>query len=1319
MSIKSRRFEEKVILFLSGASAIFVALILVLILGTVTIKGLPSVNLHYLTTSEQDSNGFGTAVGNALVGTIYLSTLSVALATPFALCTAIYLKRYAKDTVITRTIRLLIEMFSGTPSIVVGLVGLIILSYYLKSITGGWSLISGAVAVAILILPVIERSIEEAIGTVPIDLEHASYALGADKWNTVRRVTIPYAISGILTGVILGVGRSAEESAVVLLTAGYTQFFPSFGIGHNPKLLFGIDISPLQDTIGTLPIAIYNSFQYPTLVGPSSGFADAFILIVVVLLINLVARIVLWRFKRSTNPTPDSGNPFSFGGFFRKKGPGNSGSSLIPHVGIFNRSKSVPNEKQMDGMFSDLQKKPEKSDVENSIRPYLVDPLKETPSSPGPSPALSKPVPAIDVLPKGALLSSEDAGLEDKMKMPYFGDSRRETSSSGAVATIVDSSMPTIELLPNETLQSSPDQSAKPTINKDKTPYSILAPPSEKPQLPEEKTPFSVFVVDPAKLTDDEVLSEDTASSHIPAQNQPPLLISSSETALPVAPLQLTELSGKPLPDSTPILIPEAELNEPETPTIEIIEKTVPSHELNAHKGGLNLQLIGKEDTQMKQLTQQEKLATDIMSKTKDGKPFLDLLHPPGASNMKKEMAGPSSLISQVSNVAMPYTINGPDKDPGMILHAGYVEIMPPEEATPDDQNPPVHQEKTPYNIVDGHAIIKTDVRMTAAKHPTPERINDITHTVKEQKKPETNKTINFDLQKIFGGFKKNGNGRNGAKGNGAKGEETRQAVPTEDEVKSTMQKPTKKNGLFSGLNLGLSKPKVAVELLDFNVGHLSVPSLDCSLKETDVTYEIDPPFQYVHVYFDGEEMSYNVLEPKLSDGEKKYLVIIERALEKLISSKIVAIRPEEREDFLHMRFSDIVKMYGFNLNEDHQDRMFYYIRKNYLGLNKIDIIMKDHYIEDISCNGPNNYLYVYHRVYGSVRTNVSFEEVELNKFVMRMAQMSGKHISILQPIKDVSMPDGSRANLTLGSEVTKKGATFTIRKFRDRPMSPVELMEYNSIDPLCLAYLWILLDYKKSILVSGGTASGKTTLLNVICSFIRPENKIVSLEDTAELNLVHPNWIQSVTRSGFGAEAGSNSVSGVSGVSAKSPGDIGLYDLLVAALRQRPEYIICGEVRGAEAFTMFQAIAVGHACMGTIHAGTMRELLSRIESNPMNVPRTLFSALDVVCFNSMVRHKDRNVRRVMTIVEILELDANGDLVTNPVFRWDAKTDRFIFTGKSHIFEKIDAQLGVREQDLVREMQERANFLKSLQENNIREYAAVVEKIHEYTLNHG
>ena len=523
-------------------------------------------------------------------------------------------------------------------------------------------------------------------------------------------------------------------------------------------------------------------------------------------------------------------------------------------------------------------------------------------------------------------------------------------------------------------------------------------------------------------------------------------------------------------------------------------------------------------------------------------------------------------------------------------------------------------------------------------------------------------------------------------------------------------------DALSSSFKLNRDKKGNELELVDFNVGDISSPSLNGAIRDIDITYPIDPPYQFVNVRFSNSELIYNVLEPSLGEAEKKYFGIIEKSLEKLTSTRIIVIRPEEREEFLRMRFSDIIRMYGLKLSEEHQDRMFFFLRKRYLGYDKIDALMKDRFIEDISCNGPNNNLYIYHRIYGSIKTNISYAELELNNFVMRLAQMSGRHISILQPIKDVTLPDGNRANLTLGSEVTKKGATFTIRKFRESPMSPIELMEYNSIDEQVLAYIWLVLDHKKSVLVSGGTASGKTTLLNAFCTFIRPEMKIVSLEDTAELNLMHDNWIQSVTRSGFGAEGetGSSYLSGVSGISAKTPGDIGLYDLLVAALRQRPEYIIVGEVRGSEAFTMFQAIAVGHACMGTIHAGNMRELLSRVESNPMNVPRTLFSSLDVVCFNALLRKGDRDVRRLMSVVEILELDTNGDLVTNPVFRWDALSDRFVFAGKSHIFEKIESQLGITEEDLIRQMEQRAEFLRSLRADNVTVYSSVVDKIHDY-----
>src|SRR5208337_1515426 len=263
--------------------------------------------------------------------------------------------------------------------------------------------------------------------------------------------------------------------------------------------------------------------------------------------------------------------------------------------------------------------------------------------------------------------------------------------------------------------------------------------------------------------------------------------------------------------------------------------------------------------------------------------------------------------------------------------------------------------------------------------------------------------------------------------------------------------------------------------------------------------------------------------------------------------------------------------------------------------------------------------------------------------------------------------------------------------------------------------YLWILMEYKRSILVSGGTATGKTTFLNVLCSFIPPEYKIVSIEDTAELNLMHPNWIQSITRAGFGSSSGGESVSGVSGASSKTPGDISLYDLLVAALRQRPEFIIVGEVRGGEAFTLFQAIAVGHAALGTIHAGSMDELLARVESNPMNVPRSLLSNLDLVIFPMHIKKGERSMRRISNIVEILELDRDkGDLITNTVFKWVPEVDEFKWQGRSFLFDKIRDTHGVSKEKLQQELEDRTRFINWMQKTHIRDYHTVTQMVQQY-----
>ena len=525
-----------------------------------------------------------------------------------------------------------------------------------------------------------------------------------------------------------------------------------------------------------------------------------------------------------------------------------------------------------------------------------------------------------------------------------------------------------------------------------------------------------------------------------------------------------------------------------------------------------------------------------------------------------------------------------------------------------------------------------------------------------------------------------------------------------------------KTGGLFSIFKKKMPHIMHRTEDHRFDVGYISEPSPEGAFRDVNLTYLVEAPFQYVHIEFDNEagELHYRVVEPVLGTEELENLGIIERAFEKMISTNLDLIEGGHREEYLRDRFSSIISIFNLHVTPEQDARIFFHLKKQYLGYGRIDTLMKDKYIEDISCNGSNLYLYVLHRIYGSVKTDVIYEEVELNNFVLKLAQISGRHVSLLQPIRDVTLPDGSRANLTLGSEVTKKGSTFTIRKFRSNPISPIEMMDYQSVDAQQLAYLWILMEYKRSILVSGGTATGKTTFLNVLCAFIPDEYKIVSIEDTAELNLMHPNWIESVTRMGFGA-AETVGASGVSGISRKAPGDISLYDLLVAALRQRPEFIIVGEVRGEEAFTLFQAIAVGHAALGTIHAGSMNELLARIESNPMNVPRSLFSNLDAVIFPMHIKKGERSMRRVSNIVEILELDReSGDLITNTSYKWVPETDVFKFQGRTFLFDKIKDTFGISKDLLFQELNDRSAFLNWLQKHHVRDYQAVQDMIRLY-----
>jgi flagellar protein FlaI len=499
---------------------------------------------------------------------------------------------------------------------------------------------------------------------------------------------------------------------------------------------------------------------------------------------------------------------------------------------------------------------------------------------------------------------------------------------------------------------------------------------------------------------------------------------------------------------------------------------------------------------------------------------------------------------------------------------------------------------------------------------------------------------------------------------------------------------------------------------------------------DLNVTYPINPPFAFANIYFDKQEgeFTYLIKEPHLKEEEQETLEEVKEKIEESmdeeelpLEEKTMFSKSKKMKNYLKKSFNNIIELYDIDVKEKRKPIVVYHLECDLLGLGRSDAIIRDPYVEDIGCNGPNVPLYLYHRVFGSMKTNVVYtNELELNKFIFKLAQISGRHISVYQPILDAVLADGSRINLTLGSEVTRKGSTFTIRKFSYDPISPIDLLRFGSISPLELAYFWLLIEHKKSILMSGGTASGKTTLLNALCMFVRPEDKIVSIEDTPEIHIDHENWIQSVSRKGYGKVSGLSGISGISGVSgiggmSHSPGDVDLFDLLVAALRQRPEYVIVGEIRGREAFTLFQAIAVGHASMSTVHAGAIGELLHRVESQPMNIPRVLFSSIDAVAFVGQVNIEGKRMRRVKEIIEVLEIEPESkNLLTNDAFTWNPRGDFFHFSGRSFILEGISQEIGKDIDEVLDELRRKESYIKLMDQQDITYYKDVSRAINMY-----
>lgn len=464
-------------------------------------------------------------------------------------------------------------------------------------------------------------------------------------------------------------------------------------------------------------------------------------------------------------------------------------------------------------------------------------------------------------------------------------------------------------------------------------------------------------------------------------------------------------------------------------------------------------------------------------------------------------------------------------------------------------------------------------------------------------------------------------------------------------------------------------------------------PIAEKHINEIEVQ-PIQPGYSYVRIKYDtiSNEYLYDVIEPVLTTDEEFILDFLKGRL--IDAFEMVEIDDmKEREKYLRELAIKVLRENEIHLNPISKERILYYVVRDFLGYGLIGVPMIDPNVEDISCDGVKIPIYIFHRKYGSIKSNLRFQShKELDGFVVWLVQRCGKHISVATPMVDATVPDGSRLQATLGEHVTKRGSSFTIRRFRENPFTPVDLLKFKTMSTEMMAYIWIAIESGQSMMVCGGTASGKTTTLNAVLLFIPPQMKIVSIEDTRELNLPHENWIPSLTRSGFG---------GKSLITGKAAGEIDMFDLLTAALRQRPQYLMVGEVRGAEAYIVFQAMATGKTCYTTFHAESVAAMVHRMENPPINLPRALVAALNIVLLQGQVKVGTKMTRRVKNLTEIVGIDPEtNELITNSVYSWNPADDTFSYSGHSYVYEKVAASKNWSMKEMEREVKRRCDILE-------------------------
>jgi flagellar protein FlaI len=480
-------------------------------------------------------------------------------------------------------------------------------------------------------------------------------------------------------------------------------------------------------------------------------------------------------------------------------------------------------------------------------------------------------------------------------------------------------------------------------------------------------------------------------------------------------------------------------------------------------------------------------------------------------------------------------------------------------------------------------------------------------------------------------------------------------------------------------------------------------------ISKVNVTYPLIEPFVYANIrpsYY-SKELIYNVLEPELSADEKEIMKKVASALIEIVEVELSAVTDEGKAmEYLEKQIKSIMRDFAIKVTAEQYVKIMYYIYRNFIGFNEIEPFLQDPNIEDISCDGVGAPIYIIHRKFGSLKTNIVFDDVEyLREFIIKLAERCGRYVSYAEPILAATLPDGSRVSATLAGDVATRGPTFTIRKFGENPMSPIDQIKMKTASPELLAYFWYIVENGASMLIVGGVATGKTSFLNSLCMFIPPEAKIVSIEDTRELRIPNEHWVPSLARTGFGIPMPTG----------EKYGGVSLFDLLKESFRQNPDYVIVGETRGKEAYVLFQGMSSGHPSMSTFHAGSVDTVIKRLITPPIELSPTLIESLNVIAVMIHARDKGKSARRIREVVEIGRVDVETNKVdTRIVYKWNPMTDIYERGEDSMFLKKIVLAKGAKLEKAYEEIERRTQVIEWLIHNNVTDYREVTRIINQY-----